>query len=160
MHPANHMSADGIHSVWIARVTRFRQMPKRGFKFEGQQHAVRRFAPEGRDVYSLAVFLFTPKLRRSAIALARPWAIVPLPGFAPPEREFCVWAGCYKHLAPPGRKQCHCCSSNLNPPNPNPTPKAVLLDSGSIQIRRCHLAGSRAVLRTATITIVSPSTEK
>ena len=32
--------------------------------------------------------------------------------------------------------------------------------AGSLQIRRCHAAGSRAVLRTATITIVSPSTEK
>jgi hypothetical protein len=32
--------------------------------------------------------------------------------------------------------------------------------AGSIQIRRCHSAGSRAVLRTATITIVSPSIEK
>jgi hypothetical protein len=28
MHPANHTSADGLHSVWIARVTRFRQTPK------------------------------------------------------------------------------------------------------------------------------------
>ncbi len=32
--------------------------------------------------------------------------------------------------------------------------------AGSMQIRRCHSAGSRVVLRTATITIVSPSTEK
>ena len=28
MHPASHTSADGLHSGWIARVTRFRQTPK------------------------------------------------------------------------------------------------------------------------------------
>ena len=27
MHPANHTSADGVHSGWIARVTRFCKPP-------------------------------------------------------------------------------------------------------------------------------------
>jgi hypothetical protein len=39
------------------------------------------FAPEGRDVYSLAV-LFTSKLHRSATVFACPGK-GPLPGFAP-----------------------------------------------------------------------------
>ena len=39
-------------------------------KLEVQQNVVCRFAPEGRDVYSLATLFFIPKLRRSAIAFA------------------------------------------------------------------------------------------
>jgi hypothetical protein len=44
--------------------------------------AVRRFAPEGRDVYSPIGPFFTPALRRSAIA-SPALAKVLLPGFAP-----------------------------------------------------------------------------
>ena len=54
----------------------------RVFKYEVQQSIVCRFAPEGRDVYSLASVSFTQKLRRSAIALPAS-AKVLLPGFAP-----------------------------------------------------------------------------
>ncbi len=58
----------------------------REFKLEVQQNIVCRFAAEGRDVYSLTVVSFTPKLRRSAIAFAAS-AKVLLPGFAPLERK-------------------------------------------------------------------------
>lgn len=53
-----------------------------GIQSEVQQMISCRFAPEGRDVYSLAVLIFTPKLHRSAIAFPAPTK-VPLPGFAP-----------------------------------------------------------------------------
>src|SRR2546425_4700691 len=63
-----------------------------------------RFAPEGRDVYSLAVLFFTTKLRRSAIAFACS-PIVPLLGFAPNGARSCVCTRSYKHLAPLERKR-------------------------------------------------------
>ena len=74
-----------------------------GFKFEMQQSFVRRFAPAGRDVYSLAVLssLLSSVGAQSLPASANGFAA----GFVPKGARSWVPARSYKHLAPLERKR-------------------------------------------------------
>ncbi len=80
-------------------------LPKREYKLELQQNIVCRFAPEGRDVYSLVVL----SLLRSSVgaqSLLPASAKVPLSGFGPNAlRDLWEYARSYKHLGLLERKR-------------------------------------------------------
>jgi len=64
------MSEEDLAKVIILQSQLLDVVVLREFKFEVQQNIACSFAPEGRDVYSLTVLFFIPKLGRSAIAFA------------------------------------------------------------------------------------------
>jgi hypothetical protein len=69
-----------------------------------EQDIVCCFAPEGRDVYGLAVLIFIPKLCRSAIAFCLARQRFRCQVSLLTERDLRACAPSYKHLAPMERK--------------------------------------------------------
>jgi hypothetical protein len=82
-------------------------------KLEVQANIVRRFAPAGRDVYSLVIVFFGSELRRSATCSGK--AIALLAGFAPTGAKILLGAFIAINISLRwSESQFHWCISKLN----------------------------------------------